>query len=229
VTDDQAFDAVGDVAASLGVEFRRLSYRALAGVAAATRVEEPTAEPRGRRRRRGGRRRRAGDRAGYGGAQVAHPRAAAPPRSTPVVASQPLNGGDIGEPHTAPDDVVIDVVRQLLTGSPGGVSLDALSNALKARGFSRPPGSLRLVTRVRRIKALDVNRDGIVRLGEPQVETFAERPSDVEPTSINGESTPSAAVADGAEATPRRRRRRGGRRRRKGGGGSAPADASVEG
>src|SRR5206468_2676219 len=31
VTDDQAFDAVGDVAASLGVTFRRLSYRALAG------------------------------------------------------------------------------------------------------------------------------------------------------------------------------------------------------
>jgi hypothetical protein len=29
VSDDRAFDAVGDVAAALGVEFRRLSYRAL--------------------------------------------------------------------------------------------------------------------------------------------------------------------------------------------------------
>src|SRR5207248_4149684 len=31
VTDDQAFDAVGDVATSLGVGFHRLSYRALVG------------------------------------------------------------------------------------------------------------------------------------------------------------------------------------------------------
>jgi hypothetical protein len=29
ITDDQAFDAVGDVAASMGIHFRRLSYRAL--------------------------------------------------------------------------------------------------------------------------------------------------------------------------------------------------------
>ena len=33
MTDDQAFDAVGDVAASLGVTFRRLSCRALAAAA----------------------------------------------------------------------------------------------------------------------------------------------------------------------------------------------------
>src|SRR6058998_1991676 len=57
VTDDQAFDAVGDVATSLGVGFHRLSYRALAGAG----VEPPheaakVGEPRGRRRRRGGRR-----------------------------------------------------------------------------------------------------------------------------------------------------------------------------
>ncbi len=32
VSDDRAFDAVGDVAASLGITFRRLSYRLLAGV-----------------------------------------------------------------------------------------------------------------------------------------------------------------------------------------------------
>jgi hypothetical protein len=32
VSDDRAFDAVGDVAASLGITFRRLSYRQLAGV-----------------------------------------------------------------------------------------------------------------------------------------------------------------------------------------------------
>ncbi|MGH7420010.1 MAG: hypothetical protein ACREI4_00170, partial [Candidatus Rokuibacteriota bacterium] len=35
ISDDRAFDAVGDVAAVLGVEYRRLSYRGLTGVAAA--------------------------------------------------------------------------------------------------------------------------------------------------------------------------------------------------
>src|SRR5204862_349911 len=43
VTDDQAFDAVGDVATSLGVGFHRLSYRALAGAG----VEPPPRRPRG--------------------------------------------------------------------------------------------------------------------------------------------------------------------------------------
>src|SRR5436309_8890166 len=57
VSDDQAFDAVGDVAASLGVAFRRLSYRGLAGIlgAAVAVVEERAGESRSRRRRRGGR------------------------------------------------------------------------------------------------------------------------------------------------------------------------------
>src|SRR5712692_9451469 len=35
VSDDRAFDAVGDVAASLGVQFTRLSYRRLAGTESA--------------------------------------------------------------------------------------------------------------------------------------------------------------------------------------------------
>ena len=50
VTDDQAFDAIGDVAAGLGVEFHRVSFRALAqpGI-----VQRPrTNSRRGRRRRR---------------------------------------------------------------------------------------------------------------------------------------------------------------------------------
>src|SRR6185295_17839066 len=54
ISDDRAFDAVGDVSALLGVEFRRLSYRGLAGVTAS---EEPTpteaAAPRESRSRRG--------------------------------------------------------------------------------------------------------------------------------------------------------------------------------
>src|SRR5262245_47343232 len=60
VSDDRAFDAVGDVAASLGIEFRRLSYRRLKEGAVET-VAEPEARPlatassgsRRRRRRRG--------------------------------------------------------------------------------------------------------------------------------------------------------------------------------
>src|SRR5437870_3434051 len=42
VSDDRAFDAVGDVAAGLGITYRRLSYRALAGAPA---EEIPTAVP----------------------------------------------------------------------------------------------------------------------------------------------------------------------------------------
>lgn len=53
ITDDQAFDAVGDVAAGLGITFHRLSYRALV----ATQAIEPGQSPR-RRRSRGGKGRR---------------------------------------------------------------------------------------------------------------------------------------------------------------------------
>ncbi|MEX2221910.1 MAG: hypothetical protein WEG40_08935, partial [Candidatus Rokuibacteriota bacterium] len=43
VSDDRAFDAVGDVAAVLGVEYRRLSHRGLTGVAAAEEASSPAA------------------------------------------------------------------------------------------------------------------------------------------------------------------------------------------
>ena len=46
VTDDQAFDAVGDVAAGRGIAFRRLSYRSLVEA----RQIEAAAPKRGRRR-----------------------------------------------------------------------------------------------------------------------------------------------------------------------------------
>ena len=134
VSDDQAFDAVGDVAASLGVTFRRTSYRALAGGRSAPQVEAPSSEPRPHRSRRGGRR-------GYGGER----RAPEPPRM-PV--APPVSQ----EPHTAPHDEIIGLVRELLASAPGGVSLDALANALRERGFSRPAGSPRLITRLRRSK-----------------------------------------------------------------------------
>jgi hypothetical protein len=48
VSDDRAFDAVGDIAAGLGVEFVRLSYRRLAGTESAP--AQPDSEDRRRRR-----------------------------------------------------------------------------------------------------------------------------------------------------------------------------------
>ena len=158
VSDDQAFDAVGDVAASLGVTFRRTSYRALAGAERAERMEPvPAGDARQHRSRRGGRRR--GDRRPGEAPRVHTP---APSRSQSVPTPPPAQSS--AEPHTAPHDEIVGVVRDLLAPSPGGVSLDALANALRERGFSRPPGSPRLITRLRRIKELDVSRQGTIRL-----------------------------------------------------------------
>lgn len=229
VTDDQAFDAVGDVAASLGIAFRRLSYRALAGVLGATPMAEPAAGGESRRRRsRGGRRGRRG-----GAARTPAPASAARSGVEPERAPS-------GEGHTAPHDEILAVVRELVARSPeGGVSIDSLSNALKARGFSRPPGSPRLITRLRRIKELEVSRSGTIRLlngsaaetaeppampfrGEAAVEADASGREGAEPG--EGESVEPAADGEGAApAAPRRRRRRGGRRRRGRGGTQALA------
>jgi hypothetical protein len=231
VSDDQAFDAVGDVAASLGVTFRRTSYRALAGGRAP--VESmPSTDSRSRRSRHGGRRGRGGrdDRR-----PIEPPRVAAPP--PPAEA----------EPHTAPHDEIVGVVQDLLATSPAGVSLDALANALRERGFSRPPGSPRLITRLRRIKELQVSRAGTIRLVDnlaaaPEAVAWSAPPanavaddvvvaeSDVDEPGI---APPSEGASENA-ATPanpsRRRRRRGGRRRRgRRGGGGAAATAAPDG
>jgi len=204
VTDDQAFDAVGDVAASLGVAFRRLSYRALtgAGRTAGRAVEAapaPASGSRGRRRRRGGRR------GGYGGSRET----AAAPVATAEVATP------VDEAQTAPHDEIIEVVRELVARSPSHtVGLDALSNELKARGFRRTPGSLRLVTRLKRLKEIEVARSGMIRLVDGSTPSAEAEPAD---EAAEGEA---AAGTDGA---PRRRRRRRGGRRRRGRGGSAAA------
>ena len=232
VSDDQAFDAVGDVAASLGVVFRRTSYRALAGGRAPAETVS-SAEGRSRRSRHSGRRGRGGrdDR-----------RAPEPPR---VTAPQPAVEA---EPHTAPHDEILGVMQELLATSPSGVSLDALANALRERGFSRPPGSPRLITRLRRIKELQVSRAGTIRLVEnhdqhvvPELPAHAPAwtpppPSDSlvvaddtgsMPAEVDesGGASPEGAAAPGSPS--RRRRRRGGRRRRgrRGGGGAAVAAA----
>jgi hypothetical protein len=252
ITDDQAFDAVGDVAAALGVRYERLSFRALAGLGLLTEPE-PGAAADGGRRRRGRRGRRPGPvRSAPAPAPLAPPPAPAPPAPPPVPE---------GEAHTAPAEEIRAVVEELLATSPGGVTLDALSNALKARGFRRPPGSPRLITRLRNLKSLEVTRSGIVRLvggrsAHPPAAP-APRPAEVlghvaqlagmpagalppaeEPVEPGDEDEGQPDVTPTGEpiaaAEPRRRRRRGGRRRRgrrgrPGGGGGAPAEAAPAG
>jgi hypothetical protein len=179
VTNDRAFDAVGDVAAGLGIAFRRLSYQGLAGAPAPAPAEEPartaSADARGRRRRRG-RRHSWREGAPAAAAPAPAPEPTAPPRPpAPVAAELPRteatsNGAEAppAEPHTAPHDEIVAVVRELIHRSPGrAVTIDTLANALKSRGFSRPPGSPRLITRLRRIKEITVSRSGMITLVGP--------------------------------------------------------------
>ena len=80
-----------------------------------------------------------------------------------------------GEPHTAPHDELVTVVQDLIHNAGGrGVTIDMLANALKSRGFSRPPGSPRLITRLRRIKELTVSRSGAITLTEGVVPSVEE-------------------------------------------------------
>jgi hypothetical protein len=242
VSDDQAFDAVGDVAASLGVTFHRTSYRALAGRQVVAVPAAPAGESRSRRSRRSG---------WHGRGERGDRRVPEAPRVASAATVVPAETTE--EPHTAPHDELVGVVRDLLATSPAGVSLDALANALRERGFSRPPGSPRLITRLRRIKQLDVARSGTIRLvenGEPVSHAVAasvagERPApereaaellaeasatdEVDEEYAGGDDTGPAAAEPGAPAdgAPRRRRRRGGRRRRGRRNGAAAAVAPA--
>src|SRR5215470_430157 len=109
VSDDRAFDAVGDVASTLGVSFRRLSYRALIGAhAAPLPAERDMSESRGRSRR--GRR-------GRGGRSRHRPMPLVPAFVPPPVAPverAPVREAPIDESaHSAPHDEVVGVVREL--------------------------------------------------------------------------------------------------------------------
>jgi hypothetical protein len=207
VSDDRAFDAVGDVAASLGIAFQRLSYRRLvkeeaeAPVVAERAPAGDSSSSRRRRRRRGrgvgtshtmhGAQPRhseprdasrhaaaAGTSAGRPGGGRGRAPAPAPPRAQPQ-----------DTPHTAPHDEVVSVVRGLVEVSPRrSVVIDAVANALKARGFQRPPGSPRLVTRLRRIREIVVSPSGVITLAEE-----AKAPRN-EPSSVQAASEPVADV-----------------------------------
>jgi hypothetical protein len=258
VSDDRAFDAVGDVASSLGIVFRRLSYRGLAGAPVEDvpdREPEPARESSraadaSRRRRRGGGRYR-GQRGGppsqSAGRHAPAPRTAPAPRPTPAVDRPEREADDdvpvtTGEPHTAPHDEIVTVVSELMRAAPGrGVTIDTLANALKARGFRRPPGSPRLITRLRRIRDLSIDRTGQIRLvgngdrpesgpeetprEEPREALAPPPPMDVvtaeegegDEPEIGNERQPEPREPGDAdqEARTRRRSRRGGRRHRR--------------
>lgn len=216
VSHDRAFNAVGDAAARMGVVFNRITYRSSAP--AAERASEATGDRRPRRRRR------------RGGAGRTHTAAAHHERTAAPAAEPPSRD----EPHAAPHDHLQQVIARLAAADPGHtVTLDALTVALKTAGFQRPQGSPRLVTRLRRMKDIEVLPNGRVRLvaaletgAGAAAEPLAE-PSDV--VALSEEPNGTAADENGAAAeggAKRRSRRRGGRRRggrgRKGAG-SAPA------
>jgi hypothetical protein len=169
VSDDRAFDAVGDVAAMLGIMFRRLSYRGLveepvASVAVAPAPEHrPAPEPRPAAP--------SGDSRGHrprGRYRDRRERRHIPPqpqRVEPAPVPRPEVEPAGEEPHTAPHDEIVAVVKDLIRANPSrAVSIDTVANALKARGFSRPPGSPRLITRLRRLKELELSRAGLITL-----------------------------------------------------------------
>jgi hypothetical protein len=206
VSDDRAFDAVGDVAAGLGITFRRLSYRSLTGGAAA----EPRDSHEGARRDRRSRHRRYGRRPHLSPAVDQH--RAEPPRVEPLrlepARPEPIQREEAAEiapatAQTAPHDEIVHVVRELAERSPNrSVLIDNLARTLKARGFSRPPGSPRLVTRLRRIREIAVSSTGMITLvGEPA----ATAAPIVEAVAEALEPAPATAQKTGQ----RRRRRRG--------------------
>jgi len=141
ISEDRAFDAVGDVALALGVTFRRISHRTRAVAQPSDEIEERPRRTRSSRRRR---------------------RTPSAKRET-TRAETP--SGEGLEAHAAPPDAIHDLMKQLAAGRVGGwVNLDVLENALKASGFARPPGSARLVTRLRKLKDFEVSEHGKVRL-----------------------------------------------------------------
>ena len=233
VSDDRAFDAVGDVAASLGISFRRLSFRRLAGMKAAdggftaevVAPEAPREEPsrggasRGRRRgRRGGRGREQRDHRDHRDFREPPREPARPapvPQPAPTGAQIPpeTNGEPALEPHTAPHDELVNVVRELIERSRDNVvSIDTLANALKSRGFRRPPGSPRLITRLRRIREITIDRGGRITLvggdhavprepeaSEPVPVTTPEVIVDRAPAEPDGNRAPSSPTGDDFE------------------------------
>ena len=224
VSHDRAFDAVGDAAARLGVTFNRITYRSAHGTTAASeRAGEPAGERRRRRRRRGG------------SGRATTPHAVTPHAATATTHSVPRHTHAADEERQgASQEQLQQVIARLAATDPAHtVTLDALTVALKAAGFQRPPGSPRLVTRLRRMKDIEVLPNGRVRLNAAAEATVAHALAEplAEPALVGDEGADESPVDGSSEngtsteaATKRRSRRRGGRRRGgRGRKGSTPA------
>ena len=69
------------------------------------------------------------------------------------------------EAHGATRDQIVSVIGRLSGSDPTRwINLDVLEKALKSEGFARPPGSPRLVTRLRMFKDVEVDSHGRARL-----------------------------------------------------------------
>jgi len=191
ISNDRAFDAVGDAAAARGIEYRRIQHRrgvVEAPAAAEAEHEERPRRPR-RRRRRSGTMRETPSTSEVGTTETA--RVAAPAAPTDL------------EPHGATRDQMVALIGRLTNNdSERWVNLDILERELKREGFSRPAGSPRLVTRLRVLKDVEVDSHGRVRLAPG-----APVPEFVPPEAETLQSAP-AAPAETKPATKRRRRRR---------------------
>ena len=203
VSNDRAFDAVGDAAAARGVVYHRLLHKRGSQAAASSAADEeeppkrralarrpPTARSRHRRPRIPARAHhaaaaveRARTRSGaHRAAQAGAPRARI--RHCTTI-----------EAHGATRDQIVSVIGRLSGSDPTRwINLDVLEKALKSEGFARPPGSPRLVTRLRMFKDVEVDSHGRARLvvapdepAEPEAE---------------------AEAAPAAKAAPKKRRRR---------------------
>jgi len=213
VSDDKAFDAVGDAAAMAGVVFVRTSYRSLHAAPRPVVAEET--EPRRRRRRRGGRGRRgpetpaAESTARRAAAPAVH--APEPPRPAAPASAAPITDE---EHHTASHEQIREALARLTGGSDRWVNLDLLANTLRNEGFMRPAGSPRLIVRLRRMKDVEVSPNGMIRLATAAAV----------PASETAAAAPPEAPAEADAAPVAAPKRRGGTRRPRR---RAPAAAST--
>jgi len=226
VSNDRAFDAVGDAAAARGVVYHRLLHKR-GSQAAVSAADDDADEPPRRRRSRGGRRRRGGR--GTASAPVEQAPAPRPaPASTPRHVAAPAARTAQPKPalrapshpplhdeaHGATRDQIVSVIGRLSGSDPTRwINLDVLEKALKSEGFARPPGSPRLVTRLKMFKDVEVDSHGRARL-------VAEPESAAEPA-----PAAEAEEAPAEKAAPKKRRRR---RKPSGSNGDAGESVSAE-
>jgi len=175
VSDDRAFDAVGDVAASLGVTFRRLSYRGLLGVPTPEPIEVERVERDYAHADRGGRRRR--HRGGRGRREHGAPRPVHHAPAPHAARSEPAAGA---EPHTAPHDEIVAVVRDLARARGAALGFEPLEVAVGDLQRAARGAWNQVAVRGRRRDRLDARVDHLVRglqaVGPRRHESPAQQP-----------------------------------------------------